>query len=103
MYGPLLQRFPGVELVAVWGRREAAARGLGQSLGAPAYTYLYQLIRETAPPIGIVSVAYPANGETGLMAVEYGRHVLLESPLAHTLSEADAIPTARCRPGWIRN
>jgi predicted dehydrogenase len=38
-----------------------------------------------------VSVAYDANGEVGLMAVESGLHVLLETPIAHKLSEADAI------------
>ncbi len=41
--------------------------------------------------IGIVSVAYSANGVVGLMAVEHGLHVLLETPIAHDLDEADAI------------
>ncbi len=48
-------------------------------------------MRETAPEIGIVSVNYGANGEAGLMAVEHGLHVLLETPIAHKLAEADAI------------
>jgi predicted dehydrogenase len=39
-------------------------------------------------------VAYNANGEVGLMAVEAGLHVLLETPIAHKLSEADAIIAA---------
>jgi predicted dehydrogenase len=51
-------------------------------------------MRQTAPQIGIVSVAYHANGEAGLMAVEHGLHVLLETPIAHKLSEADAIIAA---------
>jgi predicted dehydrogenase len=38
-----------------------------------------------------VSVNYGANGQVGLMAVEHGLHVLLETPIAHKLSEADAI------------
>jgi predicted dehydrogenase len=41
-----------------------------------------------------VSVAYGANGEAGLMAVEHGLHVLLETPIAHKLKEADAIIAA---------
>jgi predicted dehydrogenase len=48
-------------------------------------------MRETAPEVGIVSVNYHANGEVGLMAVQAGLHVLLETPIAHKLSEADAI------------
>jgi predicted dehydrogenase len=95
LYGPLLEALPQeVELVAVWGRSENSARRLGESLDAPWFTNLDQLVRETAPQIGIVSVAYHANGEVGLMAVEHGLHVLLETPIAHKLSEADAIIAA---------
>lgn len=95
LYGPLLQALTDeVELVAVWGRSTDSARRLGTSLSVPSYTNLDQLVRETAPEIGIVSVAYPANGEVGLMAVEAGLHVLLETPIAHKLREADAIIAA---------
>lgn len=92
LYGPLLRALPEeVELVGVWGRSAGSARRLGESLGAPWYTDLNTLVREQTPQIGIVSVAYGANGEVGLMAVEAGLHVLLETPIAHKLSEADAI------------
>ena len=94
LYGPLLQAMPGVELVAVWGRGDDSARRLGTSLGVPFYTDLERLMRETAPEIGIVSVSYGANGQVGLMAVEHGLHVLLETPIAHKLAEADAIIAA---------
>jgi predicted dehydrogenase len=95
LYGPILHALPAeVELVGVWGRSETSAKRLGESLGAPWYTDLDKLVRETAPQIGIVSVTYAANGEVGLMAVEAGLHVLLETPIAHKLSEADAIIAA---------
>ncbi len=99
MYGPLLQAFPGVKLVSIWGRSTESARRLGASLNVPWYTDLDRLIRETAPQVGIVSVAYHANGQVGLMAVEHGLHVLLETPIAHMLSEADAIIAAAARHG----
>jgi predicted dehydrogenase len=94
LYGPLLQALPDTELVAVWGRSEASASQLGQSLGVPHFTDIDTLIRETSPDIGVVSVAYGANGQVGLMAVQAGLHVLLETPIAHHLSEADAIIAA---------
>jgi predicted dehydrogenase len=95
LYGPIINALPEeVELVSVWGRSESSARQLGESLGAPWYTDLERLVRDTAPEIGIVSVAYSANGEVGLMAVEAGLHVLLETPIAHKLAEADAIIAA---------
>ncbi|MEF2277988.1 Gfo/Idh/MocA family oxidoreductase [Deinococcus sp. YIM 134068] len=92
MYGPLVKALPEhVELVGVWGRSEESARRLGESLGVPAFTDLARLIQETGAQVGIVSVAYAANGQAGLMAVEHGLHVLLETPIAHDLAEADAI------------
>jgi predicted dehydrogenase len=95
LYGPLIRALPDeVELVSVWGRHTDSVERLGKSLGAPAYTDMDKLVRETAPEIGIVSVNYHANGESGLMAVQAGLHVLLETPIAHKLSEADAIIAA---------
>jgi predicted dehydrogenase len=99
MYGPILRAMPGVELVSVWGRSQESARRLGERLAVPAYTDLDRLIRETAPRIGIVCVAYGANGQAGLMAVEHGLHVLVETPIAHELAEADAIIAAAARRG----
>jgi predicted dehydrogenase len=95
LYGPLIKALPDdVELVSVWGRHADAVERLGKSLGVPAYTDMDKLMRETAPELGIVSVGYHANGEVGLMAVQAGLHVLLETPIAHKLSQADAIIAA---------
>jgi predicted dehydrogenase len=92
MHGPIIKALPQeVTLVSVWGRSAAPARRLGESLDVPWYTDLDRLIRETAPQIGVVCVNYNANGEVALMAVEHGLHILTETPIAHKLSEADAI------------
>lgn len=100
LYGPLIRTMPHeVELVSVWGRSADSAQRLGASLGVPHYTDLDRLVRETAPQLGIVSVNYHANGQVGLMAVEAGLHVLLETPIAHKLSEADAIIAAARQRG----
>ncbi len=100
LYGPIIKALPAeVELVSVWGRSVDSARRLGESLGVPWYTDLDRLMRETAPRVGVVSVAYAANGEVGLMAVEHGLHALLETPIAHDLGEADAIIAAAAQRG----
>jgi predicted dehydrogenase len=92
MHAPILRALPDeVTLVSVWGRSAGSAQQLGECLGVPWYDNLERLIRETAPQIGVVCVNYAANGEVGLMAVEHGLHALLETPIAHKLSEADAI------------
>jgi predicted dehydrogenase len=95
MYGPIIRSLPDeVTLVSVWGRSEDSARDLGETLGVLWYTDLDKLMQDTQPQIGIVCVAYHANGSVGLMAVEAGMHVLLETPIAHDLEEADAIISA---------
>jgi predicted dehydrogenase len=100
LYGPLLQALPEtLALVSIWGRSAGSARRLGESLGVPWYTDLEKLKRETAPQIGVVCVNYNANGEVGLMVVEHGLHALLETPIAHRLSEADAVIAAAARRG----
>ena len=100
MYAPIIKALPGeVDLVAVWGRSTASAQRLGQSLGVPWYTDMDRLVRETAPEIGVVCVNYAANGEVGLMAVEAGLHILTETPIAHKLSEADAVIRAAASRG----
>ncbi len=92
LYGPMIKILSEeVSLVSIWGRSVESARKLGQSLGVPWYTDIDKLIQETNPQIGIVSVSSQANGAVGLMAVEHGLHVLLETPIAQKLSEADAI------------
>ncbi|HEX2915356.1 MAG TPA: Gfo/Idh/MocA family oxidoreductase [Chloroflexia bacterium] len=97
VYGPLIKSLAlsgEVELVAVWSRSQESASQLGAALNTPWYTDIEKLVRETAPEIGVVSVAYSANGQAGLMAVEHGLNVLLETPIAHNLQEADAIIAA---------
>ena len=100
LYGPLVRALPDlVTLVGVWGRRAEPAQRLGESLGAPWYTDLERLVRETGAGVGIVSVGYAANGEVGLMAVRHGLHVLLETPIAHDPRQADAIIAEAARRG----
>lgn len=100
VYGPVLRGLANdVEIVAVWGRSEGSAAKVGATLGVPWYLDIEKLVRETAPDIGIVTVNYNANGQVGRMAVEAGLHVLLETPIAHRLDEADAIIAAATQRG----
>ena len=91
-YGPILRGLPGVELVAVWGRSTNSVRKLGESLQVPWYTDLTRLVKETAPQIGIVSVAYNANGEAGLMA--YAGDTFRDGVVSATV-EVDVVAPSR--------
>jgi predicted dehydrogenase len=94
LYENIVRALPDTDLVAIWGRSEDSTRRMGEAMGIPWYTDMHHMIRETGAQIGIVNVAYSANGVVGLLAVEHGLNVLLETPIAHKLSEADAIIAA---------
>ena len=83
MYAPLCRMVQNdLEVVAVWSRSEAKAQSLAQHIGAPAYTDLERMVRETQPQAAIVSVSGRENGAVGLQAVAAGLSVLLETPIA---------------------
>jgi len=94
-YAPLLNRLKDeVELAAVWGRNPESAKKFGEDFNIPWYTDMEKMKKECGIDIAIVVVNGPnnsANGPVGLMAVEHGFNVLLETPIAYRLNEADAI------------
>lgn len=94
LYGPLIRGLSAgldLELVGVWGRSEHSAGKLGKELEVPWYTDLHALVDKEKPHLGIVSVAYEANGEVGKMAASLPLHLLLETPIAHDPGEAREI------------
>jgi predicted dehydrogenase len=95
LYAPLVKLLrDDVELVAVWGRSAASARQLGEKHRVRWFTDLYTMRNEVNVDAAIVSVANAANGEVGKRVVELGLHALLETPIANSLEDVDAIIAA---------
>src|SRR5829696_2768283 len=92
LYAPLLNILKeDVEFVGVWGRSENKARELGEKYHVPWFTDLDHLRNAVELDAAIVSVANPANGAIGRRVIELGLHTLLETPIANSLEDADAI------------
>jgi predicted dehydrogenase len=92
LYAPLLNILKeDVAFVGIWGRSEEKARELGEKYHVPWLTDLNRLRNELEVDAAIVSVANPANGEIGRRVIELGLHALLETPVANSLNDADAI------------
>jgi predicted dehydrogenase len=74
---------------AICGRDEAGVRDAATSLGWEGYETDYRLLLER-DDIDLVDVATPGNThhEIAIAALEAGKHVLCEKPLANTLEEA---------------
>jgi predicted dehydrogenase len=92
LYAPLLHILKDdVELVGIWGKSGDKARELGEKYRVPWFTNLEQMRNELDVNAAIVSVANPANGEVGRRVIELGLNALLETPIANSLDDADAI------------
>jgi predicted dehydrogenase len=92
LYAPLLNILKeDVEFVGVWGRSEDKARELGEKHHVPWFIDLDLMRNELEVDAAIVTVANPANGEIGRRVIELGLHALLETPIANSLDDADAI------------
>lgn len=94
---------PETELAAVCDMDAARAERLREESGAAlGFTDYRRLLEDRS--IGAVSVATPDFTHTPIIlaALEAGKHVLAEKPLATTLEEAEAISAAAARaPGLL--
>ena len=80
---------PGVELTAVWGRNEQAARDLAAEHSAAAFAGRDEFL--DAVDAVVFSVPPDVQSDIALAAARAGKHLLLEKPLALTLEAADAL------------
>jgi predicted dehydrogenase len=87
---------------AICGRDEAGVKDAANSLGWDSYETDYQRLLER-DDIGLVDVATPGNThhEMAIAALEAGKHVLCEKPLANTLEESREMLDAAKATGTV--
>lgn len=90
---PSLAAHPGVDFAGVWARRPGAAA----DMGAPVFDDYDTLLGA----VDAVAFAIPPEVQAGmaLAAVEAGKHVLLDKPIASTLDDATRLTEAVERAG----
>lgn len=91
---PTFSRDPRIELVAACDPREAARQQFASDFGAPVYDSVERLAAD--PAVEVVYIASPVqfHAEHTPIAAAHGRHVLVEKPMALTLTECDAMIAA---------
>ena len=93
---------PAPRMVALCGRDEASVRQAANSLGWEGYETDYRRMLER-DDVGLVDIS--SSGDThhefALAALEAGKHVLCEKPLANTLPEAREMVEAARRAGTV--
>jgi predicted dehydrogenase len=92
VHAPGIAAHPQTELVGVWGRDQAKAAALGDRFGAQPFADVDELIAS----VDAVAFAVPPDiqAELAVRAAETGRRLLLEKPLALTVSAADRLVQA---------
>jgi predicted dehydrogenase len=84
----------GVEIAGIVSRRAARARELARRVGAPALTDPMAVLDDDS--VDAVDVVVPSGNhrEYVVAALERGKHVFVETPMALTLPDADAMVRA---------
>ncbi len=80
-------------LVAVCDIQEDRAQAYSQKFGIPYFTDYHRMMRELGAGIDVVNILTP-SGSHARVCVElapYGKHVVVEKPMALTLNDADAM------------
>ncbi len=101
LFGPA-RAVPEVEVVAVAARDPERARRYAARHGVPGVRPGYQALLEDAG-VDAVYIALPnaAHAEWTLRALEAGKHVLCEKPLAANARQAEEVAAAARRTGLV--
>jgi len=92
-------RTPGAQVAAIADRHLDRAQALAGEVGGQAGTDIEAVLHD--PSIDLVDVALPTpeHAPVGIAALDAGKHLVVEKPLAATLSDADALIAAARRAG----
>lgn len=95
----LLRDLPGVQFVGFFDARPERAAQVSAELAVPAFLSAEELVG-ACEALTIV-VPTPAHHAVARMALDQGRHLLIEKPLAVTLDEADDLLDRAQRTGAL--
>ena len=95
----LLRDLPGAQLVGFFDASPARAATVAAELGVTAFDGIDALLDRV--DCATVVVPTPAHYEVARSALERGTHLLIEKPIATTLTEADELLKIAARTGAI--
>ena len=98
VHGPGTAAHPATELVGVWARRPEAAASVGALSGGATPMATFD---DLLAAVDAVTFAVPpaVQAPLALRAIEAGKHVILEKPLASSVEEAEGLVAAAERAG----
>jgi predicted dehydrogenase len=95
-------RTAGLDVAAVGSRRRDAAAAFAAEFAIPRAHDSYEALVDD-PDVDIVYVAtpHPSHAENAILALEHGKHVIVEKPFTLTGAEADRVRDAATSAGLL--
>ena len=89
----------GLELVAVADTDPARARSAGTEWKVPHFTSYERMLAESEADVVTIATPSGLHTEQGIAAAQAGKHVVMEKPMAISLTGADALVHACDKAG----
>ena len=99
LHAKAVGQIAGAELVAVCGRSAEKTEAFARPYGIAAYTDIARMVQTERVDLCLVCTPHPAHREPTVAALDAGAHVLVEKPLAASLTDCDAMLEAARRNG----
>jgi myo-inositol 2-dehydrogenase/D-chiro-inositol 1-dehydrogenase len=100
MHAGAIARIPGLSLVAVMCGSDTSARAATADLpGVPVYRDLPSLLGDRSVDLVDIVVPNHLHAKMAVAALDAGKHVLLEKPMATMLADAERVVAAAERSG----
>ena len=96
-----IDKIDGLELVAVADRDPERAKQAGMQWKVPHFTSYERMLAESQADVITIATPSGLHAEQGIAAAEAGKHVVMEKPMAISLTGADALVHA-CDKAGVR-
>ncbi len=91
LHAAALSRIDESEFTAVWSRTFDRARAFAEQYGVKAYPDIEEMITDAGIQAVTIGTPHPNHAESAIKAVRTGAHVLIEKPMASSLSDCDVM------------
>ncbi len=101
LHAKAIKEIPDAELAAVWSRTKKTAENFAEQYRVKAYDSITKMVSENQIDLVIVCTPHPFHKDPAVEAAQAGASVLVEKPLASSLSDCDEMIIA-CRKNGVR-
>jgi UDP-N-acetylglucosamine 3-dehydrogenase len=91
---PVIARSPGLALRGLHSRTSAVCQPLANQYGGAVYSDLDTMLRASEVEAVVIATPHPSHADLAIRALEAGKHVLCEKPMATSLGDALRIEQA---------